>query len=160
MDEVKTYTLEEAHKHFARTLNGKAWELLQKSERTQEEDELMVYTAYASGYHWLEAGTELHHQRAEWLIAHVYAELGLMEAALRHAERCLELTQEFSGLMKDFDRAYAYEGMARASALAGNREEALKYIELAQENGQAISGEEDRKIFMDDFKGGKWIGMK
>ena len=160
MDEAKTYTLEEAHLHFAKTLNGTVWELLQKPGRSNSEDERMVYAAQASCYHWLQAGTGLHHQRAEWLIAHVYTELGLPESALRHAERCLELTGEYAGLMKDFDTAYAYEAAARAHALAGHRAEALKYIQFAEEKGRAIGEAEDRNIFLGDFNGGNWHGLR
>jgi tetratricopeptide (TPR) repeat protein len=160
MDEAKTYTIEESHQLFAKTLNGKVWELLQKTERSKSEDELMIYAAHASCYHWLNAGTGLHHQRAEWLIAHVYNELGITESALRHATRCLELTNEFADLMKDFDWAYAYEGIARANALAGNRDEALRYIQRADEIGQAISDDEDKSIFLGDFNGGNWHGLR
>ncbi len=160
MNEAKTYTLEEAHQHFAKTLNGKVWNLLQKPERSKSEDELMIYAAHASCYHWLNAGTGLHHQRAEWLIAHVYTELGIADSALRRASRCLELTSEFADSMKDFDRAYACEGLARANALAGNRDEALKYIQRAEETGQAISNDEDKSIFFGDFNSGNWHGLR
>jgi hypothetical protein len=105
-------------------------------------------------------GTGLHHQRAEWLIAHVYTKLGLSESALRHATRCSELTEEFAELMKDFDLAYAYEGMARANALAGNREQAVKYLQLAEQSGQAIQNYEDKTIFLGDFNGGDWYGVR
>jgi tetratricopeptide (TPR) repeat protein len=160
MNGAKTYTLEEAHQYFAKMLNGQVWELLQKTDRSKAEDELMVDAAHASGYHWLIAGTGLHHQRAEWLIAHVYIELSLTDSALRHAAQCLELTHEFTDLMQDFDRAYAYEGVARANTLAGNRDEALKYIQLAEESGQAIRNDEDRSIFLGDFNGGNWHGLR
>ena len=160
MDDAQKYTLEEAHQHFAKSLNGKVWDLLQKPDRTRSDDELMAYAAHASGYHWLMAGTGVHHQRAEWLIAHVYTELGLVDSALRHANRCLELTKEYGELMKDFDQAYAYEGVARADALAGNREAALKYIKLAEESGQGISNPEDKNIFTGDFNGGNWHGLR
>ncbi len=160
MAEPETYSLEEAHQHFARTLNGQVWGLLQKPERSRSEDEQMVYAAHASGYHWLQIGTGLHHQRAEWLIAHVYTILGLADPSLRHATRCLELTDEFADLMQDFDQAYAYEGIARAHALAGNRKEALEYIQLAEESGEAISNEQDKSIFLDDFGGGDWHGLR
>ena len=160
MEEKKSYSLEEAHLHFAKSLNGKTWELLQKPGRSKSEDELMLYAALASCYHWLIAGTGVNHQRGEWLISHVYVELGLTHAALSHASRCLELTSEFNALMKDFDLAYAYEGVARANALAGNRDEALKFIRLAEEAGRGISDEEDRSIFLGDFNGGNWHGLK
>lgn len=160
MDESITYTLEQAHGHFAKSLNGKVWELLENPKRLKSEDELMVYAAHASCYHWLKVGTGLNHQRGEWLIARVYTVLGFEEAALRHATRCLELTQEFADLMQDFDWAYAYEALARANALAGNREDALKYIQLCDEHGQGIANEEDREFFMSDFNGGDWHGMR
>jgi tetratricopeptide (TPR) repeat protein len=160
LDEVKTYTLEEAHQHFARTLNGKTWELLHKPERSRSEDELMVDVAHASSYHWLEVGTGLHHQRAEWLIARVYSELGMADTALKHASRCLELTDEFEDLMQDFDRAYAYEGLARANAAAGNRDEVSKYLQCAEAAGQAIRDEEDRNFFFGDFNAGNWYGLR
>jgi len=156
----KKYTLMEAQLYFAKTLNGKTWELLEKTKRSGEEDELMLYSAYASGFHWLMAGTGLHHQRAEWLIAHVASVLGLTESAIQHATRCFELTGGFMELMKDFDRAYAYEALARANALAGNREEALKFIKLAEQRGQAIENDEDRRIFLGDFNGGNWHGVR
>ncbi len=160
MDEPQKYSLEEAQLQFAKKVNGEVWELLQKSNRTKGEDERMVHAAHASRYHWLNAGTGLHHQRAEWLIAHVYTELGMADSALRHAARCLELTNEYPDLVKDFDRAYADEGLARANALAGKRDEALKYLRLAQQAGQAINNDEDKSIFFGDFNGGNWYGVR
>lgn len=160
MAEEKRYTEEEAHRLFAAHYNGMTWQLLDKSERTKEEEELMVLSAQASCRHWLEVGTGLHHQRGEWLIARVYAVLGLAEASLRHASRCLELTEEYADLMEDFDRAYAYECVARANAIAGDRGEAHRYIALAEEAGQAIADEESKKLFFDDLGGGNWNNMR
>ena len=122
--------------------------------------ELMIHTAHASGCHWLTAGTGLHHQRGEWLIVRVYTALRVAEAALRHANCCMELTRQHSDLMHDFDWAYAYEGVARAHAVAGNRDEALRHIELAQKAGEAIKEEENRRIFVADFNGGNWNQMR
>ena len=160
MEESKSFSIEEAQLHFAKSLNGQVWDLLQKADRLPSEDELMVHAAHASCYHWLKVGTGLHHQRGEWLIAHVYTELGMAESALWHAQRCLELTNEFSDLMEDFDRAYAYEGMARAYALKKDSEEALKYMGLAKKAGEVIANAEDKSIFMGDFNGGNWYSLK
>jgi hypothetical protein len=160
MNEAQTYTLLEAETHFAKTLNGKVWELLEKPDRSKGEDEWMIHAAHASCFHWLNAGTGLHHQRGEWLIARVYTVLGLAEPALRHASRCLQLTEEFAAQMQDFDRAFAYETVARANALAGHRDEARKYIRLADEAGRSIADAEDKSIFLADFNGGNWHGLK
>lgn len=160
MSEEKTYTEQEAHRYFAASLNGDVWALLGKPNRSQAEDELMIHTAHASCCHWLKVGTGLHHQRAEWMIARVYSELGLGEAALRHARRCQELTQEHADLMEDFDRAYAQEALARANAVAGNRAEALSHLQLAEEAGQAIADEDSKKLFVGDLGDGDWHGVK
>jgi tetratricopeptide (TPR) repeat protein len=160
MNETRTYTQEEAHQYFAKTLNGEVWDLLEKPARDQSEDERMVHAAHASAYHWLHAGSGVHQQRAEWLIAHVYTKLGLAGSALRHASRCFELTEKFGDSLKDFDRAYAHEGLARANALAGNRDQALEHIKLAQQSGSAIENDEDRGIFLGDFEGGDWYGLR
>ena len=133
---------------------------VQKADRTQADDEMMIHCAHASCRHWLEAGTGLHHQRGEWMIARVYAVLGQAEAAILHANRCLELTKEHSDLMEDFDWAYAYEGVARANAIAGNRDKALEYIALAEKAGEAIADAESKKFFVGDFDAGDWKGLR
>jgi hypothetical protein len=122
MSDKETFSEAEAHRHFAIRFNSMTWNLLDKAGRTPEEDEWMLYSAIASCRHWLEAGKDLHHERGEWLIARVYAVLGLDQAALRHANRCLTLTEQYTAEMVDFDRAYA---------IAGNHNEALKYIARA-----------------------------
>ncbi len=160
MSEEKRYTEEEAHQFFAKRLNGEVWGLLEKPDRTKEDDELMIHAAHASCRHWLTVGTGLNHQRGEWLISHVYAELGIADAALRHAYRCQELTGEHADLMEDFDRAYAFECVARANAIAGNQDEASKYIALAEKAGQEIKDEQSRKFFVGDFNGGNWNDLK
>jgi len=160
MSGEQKFTQAEAHWHFARQFNGQAWDLLEKIDRTPADNELMIHSAHASCRHWLEAGTGAHHQRGEWLISRVYAVLGLGEAALRHANRCLKLTETHADLLADFDRAFAYECMARAHATAGNAEDAKTYIDLAGQAGQSIADREDKKIFIDDFNGGNWFGLK
>lgn len=160
MSDQKTYTIEEAQLHFAKSFNGKVWELLGKKDRSPAEAEQMIHTAHASCAHWLSAGTALHHQRGEWLIARVYTVLGYSEPALRHARRCMALTEENATLMQDFDWAFAHEGLARAHALAGDRAEALHHLQIAQEKGQEVQDEEDKNIFTGDLEGGEWYGIK
>jgi len=150
----------ETHRQFAIELNGRVWDLLAKADRSVQENEEMVHAAHASCLHWLKAGTALHHQRGEWLIAHVYAELGLAEPALRHAQRCQELTREHADQMADFDLAYAHEGLARAYAIAGQHEQAKEHLKLAKRAGQAIADKESKKIFLGDLHSGNWGGLK
>ena len=159
MSEEKVYTEAEAERFFAVEYNGVTWNLLEKENRSAEEDALMVHAAHGSCIHWLQAGTPTHHQRGEWLIARVYSVLGYIEDALRHAKKCMELTKEHPDMMQDFDWAYAYEAFARAAALAGKTEKAKKYYTLAVEAGEAISDEESKKIFTGDLHRGDWHGL-
>jgi hypothetical protein len=105
-------------------------------------------------------GTGVHHQRGEWMIARVYSVLGSGAAAVRHAKRCLELTEQYADEMEDFDKAFAYEAVARANAIAGNPDEAVTYIKLAEEAGKTIADEQSKEIFVSDFNGGEWAGLK
>ncbi len=160
MEEIKTFTLEDAHKHFAKTIHGRVWELLEKPSRTESENEEMFHAAHASLYHWKFVGNALNQQRGEWLISHVHVVLGHAREALRHAERCFELTQANKDLMQDFDIAYAFEGIARAQAMLCDEKIAREFFHLAQATGRAIADDEDRSIFQGDFEGGDWYGLK
>jgi hypothetical protein len=160
MSEEKVYTEEEAERFFAIQHNGLTWDLLEKQNRTPEEDALMVHAAHSSCMHWLRAGTPTHHQRGEWLIAHVYSVLGDGRAALRHAMVCMDVTKNHPDMMQDFDWAYAYEALARAYALSGNLEVAKANYTLAEQAGESIANDEDKKIFLSDFQSGDWHGIK
>lgn len=159
MDAPTTFTLEEAHAHFARSINGRVWELLQKSARSPDENDEMLNAAHACTYHWRFVGNAVHQQRGEWLVGHVHIVLGQAKEALRHAERCFEITQSHKDLMRDFDIAYAFEGIARAQAMLGDEKIAGQFYELAQQAGNGIADDEDRSIFMGDFTGGDWFGL-
>jgi len=145
------------HKKFAVDLNHLVWSLLEKVDRSSEDEDKMVHAAHASHYHWDQVGTAVR-TRGEWLISHVYAVLNRAEAALYHAQRCLDLCQEKN--VKDFDITYGYEAIARAYALAGHKAEYETYVQLAQEAGEHIQDEEDREIFFGDFQRGPWYGMR
>jgi hypothetical protein len=147
------------HEALAKNTNGEVWQLLEKPDRSAAENEQMVHAAHASCYHWLLAGTPLHHQRGEWLIARVYTVLGHQEAAERHARRCLTLTETHRDLVQDFDLAFAHELAARTAALVGDRQRATEFIGKARAAGLAIADAEDRKVFFDDFFRYPWFGV-
>jgi hypothetical protein len=149
----------EIHRALGKSTHGQVWGLLEKTDRKPDDDYLMQHAAHASLYHWLQAGTGVHAQRGEWLVAHVYTVLGLGETALRHAQRCVDLTGWHKTEMLDFDLAYAYEGLARAYALLGDRQESTKYKAKARQLGDQIADPEDKGIFDADFSAGDWYGI-
>lgn len=141
---------EEEHKKFAVGLFNLAWSLLNKKDRTKEEDDKMIHAAHASRFHWGEIGTTVHFERGEWQISRVYSVLKRSEPALYHAQRCLEICKENN--IDDWDIAFAYEAVARAYAVAGQGAECRKYAELAEKAGKQIKEKEDRDIFFSEFK--------
>jgi len=159
MSEVEPTADRQLHETLAKQINGEVWSLLDKPDRTVEEDERLVLAAHASAYHWLYAGTPVHRQRGEWMLAHVHTVLSRESPARHHARRCLTLTETFAAEMKDFDVAYAYEAMARAAALAEDVDTARRYLPLAEVRGAHIADEEDRTIFMGDLRRGPWFGI-
>lgn len=142
---------EDTHRELAVSLNGEVWGLLGKINRSDEDDRLMTHAAHGSLYHWLQVGTAVNEQRGEWMVSHVYAILGLGESALRHAERCVEVTERHPDDMKDFDVAYASEGLARAHAVLGNKAQSDALKGKARQLGSQIADDEDRKIFEGDL---------
>src|SRR3990172_529052 len=159
MSEVEPAADRRLNETLARKIKGEVWSLLDKPDRTVEEDERLVLAAHASAYHWLHAGTAVHRQRGEWMLAHVHTVLGREAPARHHARRCLALTETFAAEMKDFDAAYAYEAVARAEALGEDGATARRYLHLAEAQGARIVDEEGRTIFLADLQRGPWFGL-
>ena len=109
----------------------------------------MLHAAHASRFHWGEVGEPVNFARGEWQVSRVYAVLGRSEPALFHARRCLEICRAHQ--IGDFDLAFAYEALARASAVAGRPDDAARYAELARQAGEQIAEQDDREIFFADL---------
>jgi len=135
-----------AQRAFARSTNAETWRLLEAGDAAAA-----VTAAHASAWHWRAIGGPVESARADWLCARAHAAAGDAAAALRHAEASLALCEDHAAEMKDFDHAYAAEGMARALTLAGRGEEAATWRTKAEDLGAAIADPEDRAIFEADF---------
>jgi hypothetical protein len=109
----------------------------------------MIHAAHASRYHWGNVGEAAHRARGEWQVSRVYAVLGRGEPALWHARRCLELCRE-NGI-GDWDLAFAYEAMARASRVAGDGAGRDRYLADAREAAKHIKEDEDRQLLEADL---------
>ena len=142
----------EDQRTLAAELFNATWRLLDKPERTPDEDDEMLHAAHASRYHWIRVGTRVNAARGEWQCSRVYAVLGRPEPALHHARRCLELCESAAGDLDEFDLPFAYEALARAHAVAGDEEEARHWIARARAAGEAISDEDDRVLLEADLE--------
>ena len=111
----------------------------------------MIHAAHASRYHWMHAGTVVNAVRGEWQCSRVYATLGRAEPAVAHARRALELYENASDDAEDFDLPFCYEALARAHAVAGEPDEARKWLDLARQTGSEIAEDDDRELLMSDL---------
>jgi hypothetical protein len=110
----------------------------------------MVHAAHASALHWSNVGAPVNAVRGEWQCSRVYAVLGRAEPSLHHARRCLELSEAAPDL-EEFDLPFAYEAMARALAVAGDRDAARDYLARGREAAAGIADAEDRAIVERDL---------
>ncbi len=128
--------------------NNTAFELL-AVHRDVDGDEDLLRTAYAAAYHWQRAADARpeNEARARYLISRALLATGQPEAALRSAERCLEVCTT-AGLV-DFDLAYAHEARARALRALGRQAEAEEEWRAAL--AVPIAEQEDAAILRADL---------
>jgi hypothetical protein len=160
MSETELIDLAEAQRHFALLTNQRVWELLAKNERTLQEEDELLYAAFASCYHWGQIGTSVEQQRGEYLVAKAYMSRDNPAEALAHALKCRQLTEQNAEVMQDFDVAFAYELLARVYAMRGELDMAGQFYRLAQSAGAVIQDAEDKAIFDADFAAEPWFGLR
>ena len=151
MDKEDDAALQEWHKKFAINLFNLVWDLLDKEERTAEDNDRMLYAAHASRFHWGEIGTSLEFERGEWQISRVYSALDRAEEAIHHARRCHDICTE-NGI-GDFDIAFACEALARAYSVAGDSAKSKEYLLLGERAGELIEDKENREYFLSELRG-------
>jgi hypothetical protein len=117
---------------------------------SRSDDDLMVHMAHASAYHWAAAPecTPANRARSEWLVSRVYAIAGRAEPSLYHARVCLDWCERHD--LGDWDLAFAYESMARASRAAGDDAAAAAYLDQAR--AVEIAEDEDRELLAADLE--------
>jgi hypothetical protein len=163
MEKVATELVEgrELHRYFGVELNNETWDLLEEIDETSpvDDQERLLYGAYAACLHWLEAGNEANHARGEHLIARVALRIGRVEVGLQHAQRCLELVRAYPDQMADWDEPFAREALARALAATGQPAAARTELDRARELAGQVAGEGDRKVLEDELAKGPWFGL-
>lgn len=134
---------------LAARLFNRVWELLDRADRTADDDDEMLHAAHASRHHWGQVGEPVHWARGEWQCSRVYATLGRAEPALYHGRRCLEITERHE--LSPFDIGCAHEAIARAAGLAGSADRAAAHAALAAEAAKAITDPEERQVLLADL---------
>lgn len=141
-----------AHGHFSKFCFNAAWDLIEKSDRVLAETDMMIHLAHDSVYHWSRRTdcTDQNLSIGYWQLSRAYALANQSACAKHFAQVCLSYSQQH-GVARVY-LGYAYEALARASALAGEDEEALNYNHKAQEIAAGLA-EGDREQLLADLAG-------
>jgi hypothetical protein len=151
MAEKKDFDHKAAHKFFSAHCFNKAWDLIDKSERTPEEDEEMIRLSLASQYHWSQRDdfSSTSASIGFWQTSRIYAILGQVDNARRYAQLCLEVSQGDD--VAPFFLGYAYEALARAEAAGGNEQEMKAFLAKANSTADEIKKADEKKMLLDDL---------
>ena len=152
MSRQADFDLSAAHRHFAVECFNQAWELMDKAQRTPDEDEQMIRLSLASHWHWTQraACTEENISVAYWQTSRIYAMLGQAENARRYARLCLEASRDDS--LPPFCLGYAYEALARAESLAGDQTQTSEYLREAQRVTETITDPDTKQMLLADLE--------
>jgi hypothetical protein len=140
-----------AHKYFSAHCFNNAWDLIDKSERTPEEDEQMIRLSLASQYHWSqrEDASSTSASIGFWQTSRIYALLSQVDNARRYGQLCLDASQEEG--VEPFYLGFAYEALARAEAEAGNEQEMEAFLDKAKSAAEKIDKADEKKMLLDDL---------
>lgn len=138
-----------AERALAVELFNHAWALLDKEDRTEADQEQVIHCAHASAWHWSRVGTSENRAVSEWQVSRVYSTVGRAEPAVHHARLCLAFAETVPDAA--WVRASAYEGLARAYAVAGQSKIALDWRERAVAALEGIDDPQERAVVEQDI---------
>ena len=144
------FDLAAAHRHFSAACFNGVWELIDKPDRSPDEDRLMVSMCHASLYHWQQRPdcTSRSLSIGYWQLSRVYALLEQADNARHYGRLCLAHSQN----EEPFYLGYAYEALARAEFLAGNRAVAEECLTRARLQSAKVVDAGEREMLRKDLE--------
>jgi len=141
-----------AHKYYSANCFNNAWDLIDKEERTPEENEQMIRLNQASHYHWTQRPdySNTNASIGYWQAARIYAILDQPENAMHYGKLCLDVSKEEG--VPPFYLGFAYEALARAALVAGNKQEMTAFLNQAKAAAEEIEKADERKMLLDDLE--------
>ncbi|MEW5871813.1 MAG: hypothetical protein AB1894_21275 [Chloroflexota bacterium] len=152
MTEQLPFDLAAAHRYFSSQCFNQAWDLMDKSSRTVDEDEEMLRLSLTSTWHWTqrEDCRPANLSVGYWQTSRIYTILGQAENARRYGLLCLQASQARGVL--PFYLAYAYEALARAEAVAGHAAEMKAYLVKAHQVAEQLKDPESKQQLLADLE--------
>jgi hypothetical protein len=150
MADQAEFNLAAAHRHFSAHCFNAAWDLMEQPERTTAQDEEMLRLSLASTWHWTqrEDCTPANLSVGYWQTSRIYALMGQADNARRYGLMALTTVQDEEA---SFYQGYAYEALARAEALAGDREKMAEYLEQARRAAERVPDGQSREMLEADL---------
>ena len=135
---------------MAKELFNQTWDLLDRTNRTPEEDLRMLGSALGSWAMWRRAGEPKNHAISDWQVSRVFAVLEEPGWAHRYAVAGLDLCREHN--LGPFLQGYAWESVARAAHLSGDHESAAEAVAAARVAADLVEDPDDRQLMIDDLE--------
>ncbi len=152
MTNQPTFDVAQAHKHFSAECFNRAWDLMDKAERTPEENETMVQLSVASTWHWTQRPdcSPQNLSVGHWQTSRIYALLGKPDMARHYGRLSLETLEDASD--DPFYIGYAYEALARAEWVANNPTKTAEYLALARKAAGRVTDADMRQALLADLQ--------
>jgi hypothetical protein len=151
MSDKPDFDADAAHRYFSVECFNRVWGLLDKPDRTPQEDQGMVQMCLASMWHWTQRGdcTDTNMSIGYWQASRVYATIRLPDEARRYGQLCLEASQGPDIL--PFYLGYAHESLARAEIVAGNGEKAREHLTESRRIAEVLPNPDAKKQLLADL---------
>jgi hypothetical protein len=151
MSENRALDVQQAHRYFSAECFNGTWDLLDKSERTSEEEQQMIEQCLASVWHWTQRDdcTDTNMSIGYWQASRVYAVVGLADEARRYGQLCLDVSNRSD--VPPFYVGYAHEALARAEVVAGNAGIAATHLAEARRVAGGVTDPEAKKMLTADL---------
>lgn len=138
------------HRFFSANCFNRTWELIDKPNRTDADDEQMLLRAYASLWHWTQRPdcTPRNLSIGYWLLSRVHALVKQADLAWHYGKLSLKHAKD----EPPFYNGYACEALARAALVTHDRSRYELYLQAAQAHAALVTDAEDRALLEKDLE--------
>ncbi len=149
MSQKPSFDQKDAHSFYSAQCFNQAWGLIDKSDRTPEEDEQMILLSQASIWHWTQRDdcTPTNLSVGYWQASRIHALLEQADQARKYGLLSLDCSPDDDPFLK----GYAHEALARAEMVAGNQAEMVKRLELARQAADSVTDADSKEMILDDL---------
>lgn len=136
---------------FAVGAFNRAWDLIDRVDRSAEDTQEMIHLAHVSRWHWSRAEGYGPKQASvgDWQLARVYALAGDANGSRRYGELSLQAARDSD--LGPFFIGYAHEALARAARLAGDSDAMSRHLHEARRSAEQVPVPDDRKALEADL---------